>query len=53
MKNMCLEKSKRLSSSEKLFKLDIASKNVTLLSNYFCTTQVLRGTFWKIRRINI
>ena len=24
-----------------------------LLSNYFCTKQVLRGTFWKIRRIQI
>ena len=24
-----------------------------MLSNYLCTQQVLRGTFWKIRRIQI
>ena len=22
-----------------------------MLSNYFCTIQVFRGTFWKIRRV--
>ena len=25
----------------------------SMLSNYFCTKQVLKGTFWKIRRIQI
>ena len=52
MKYMCLEKFERLSSSKNSSNKTLHPKMThccealkTMLSNYFCTTQVLRGTF--------
>ena len=60
IEHMHLEKFEWLSSSEKLFKNTLHPKITyccealkTMLSNYLLTTQVLRGTFFKICRIQI
>ena len=60
IEHMRLEMFERLGSSEKIFKETLHPKikhcceaHTLIFSNYFCTIQVIRGTFLEIRPIQI